>query len=256
MRRINFIGVLTLAAACTAATPSTAPVTTPAPPMTVRLDSAVPSEQFDGDNIETNLTDKLSTPQAAREMYFGEIDHYADDDADDPSEAVPVLAVRNGDAFKVVPLIGPGLTNAGWKFVGSGPHPHEIWGALDTSAGDSRSNFVLAHSTDGGATFTLQLIHKPCKLMTFFDFAMDRHGHGRATLSLDADCGKHHPGLYNFVTRDDGKTWSAAPTFEADDMNRADTVPDDEQPGGDDSPKGQRTSLRSPVPSTCTRSEN
>ena len=172
-------------------------------------------------------------------MYFGEIDHFDDDDADEPSEAVPVLAVRDGDAYKVVPMLGPGLADAGWKFVGSGPMPKEIWGALDTSAGDSRSNFVLAHSTDGGMSFTLRVFHKPCKQMAFFDFAMDRRGTGRATLSLDADCGRHHPGLYNYVTHDYGKTWST-PVFEADDMNRADTVPDDEQPGGD-APKGQRT---------------
>src|SRR5437763_94350 len=83
---------------------------------------------------------------------------------------------------------------------GAGPGPREIWGGLDTVAGSSRPRFALAHSADGGETFELVVFRKPCRLATFFDFAMDREGHGRATLSLDSDCGKYKAGLYHYET--------------------------------------------------------
>jgi len=88
------------------------------------------------------------------------------------------------------------------------------------------------------ATFELTVFTKPCKLATFFDFAMDRDGHGRASVSLDADCGEHKAGLYHYETTDDGKTWSREPRYEPDAMIRADDVPDDEQP--DAPPDGAR----------------
>jgi hypothetical protein len=105
-----------------------------------------------------------------------------------------------------------------------------VWGVLDTAAGETRPNFVLAHSTDGGTTFALREIHKPCKLALFTDFTMSRTGIGRVTLSLDTDCGSNKAGLYHYETTDHGKTWSKSPRYEPDAMIHADPVPEDEQP--------------------------
>lgn len=233
-RRLPLFSVALLAGLA-AARPATQPTAV------VKLDDAVPLERFQDDNIEANLTQKLDAPEAARELYFGEVDRYENDDADTPINAVPILAVHDGDAWKAVPLAGPGLTDAGFKFVGSGPGANEIWAVLDTAAGDSRGSVVLAHSTDGGKTLRLTPLRKPCKKMSFFDFAMDKNGIGRLSLSLDEACGNHAPGLYHQRTRDGGKSWSTPFTFEADDLHRADPVPDDEQPSAPDGPGRSKT---------------
>jgi hypothetical protein len=204
----------------------------------VKLSDARSLDDFDiDDNVQVNLTDKLSPPLAVMEVYFGEADAYRDDDDSDsgttaasPAAAIPVIAMQLGDQWKAVAVSGPGLGDAGWKYVGAGPGLREVWGVLDTSAGDSQGNFVLAHSTDGALSFALKEFRKPCKLATVFDFAMNRSGRGGVTLSLDADCGSHKAGLYHYETTDDGKNWSKIPRFEADAMIRADAVSDDEQP--------------------------
>jgi hypothetical protein len=180
--------------------------------------------------VQVNLTDKLEPPLACQLVYFGEADEYDSDDDQTPSEAMPLIAIKVGPNWKAVPLTGPGLRDAGWKYVAAGPSPKQVWGVLDTSAGETRPNFVLAHSTDGGATFTLREIHKPCKLAVFAHFAMSRSGVGRVSLWLDTDCGSSKAGLYHYETSDHGKSWSNAPRYEPDAMIHADTVPEDEQP--------------------------
>ena len=125
----------------------------------------------------------------------------------------------------------------------AGPGAKEIWGAIDTVAGDSRASFVLAHSTDGGATFAMTVFRKPTRRAEFFDFAMDRDGHGRVTVLLDGDVGSHKAGRYHYQTTDDGKTWSA-PRYEPNAMKRSDPVPDEEQP--DDGGGGTKTSSATP----------
>ncbi len=196
----------------------------------IRLSDAKPLEMIQSDEVQVNLTDKLEPPLAGDTVYFGEADQFDDDDATTPSESLPLIAFKVGLVWKAVPLTGPGLTDAGWKYVGAGPMPHEVWGVLDTSAGDTRPNFVLAHSTDGAASFTLREFHKPCKLAVISDFAMSRAGVGRVTVSLDADCGQNKAGLYHYETTDDGKTWSKNPRFEPDAMIRSNPVPDEDQP--------------------------
>jgi hypothetical protein len=217
-----------------------APTTGP----TIRLADAVPLVKLLTEDWQANLTDKLDAPQVNQALYFGELDAYTDPDADTstdaPDDAIPILAIKTDESWKAIPLVSVSLRQAGWKYVAAGPAPGEVWGALDTVAGDSRPRFVLAHSTDGGASFTLTPFTKPCKLAQFFDFAMSRDGHGRATVSLDTDCGPHQAGLYHYQTSNDGKTWSP-PTFEPDVMLRSDPVPDDEQP---DAPEpGHKTSV-------------
>jgi hypothetical protein len=210
--------------------PATTESAAAAGPRVVKLADAASLKDLTTDDRQASLTDKLAPPQATQTIYFGELDTYANDDDEEPSSAVPIIAVRDGEAWRALPLGGPGFVDAGWKYVGAGPGPREIWGGIDTVAGGSRPRFALVHSTDGGETFELIAFRKPCRLATFFDFAMDRDGHGRATLSLDSDCGKYKAGLYHYETSDDGKTWSAEPRYEADAMIRADDVPEDEQP--------------------------
>jgi hypothetical protein len=218
--------------ACIAATgahhtgsPTTAPVS-----VIVKLADAQPLGNIEDDNVQVNLTDKLSPPQANDTLYFGEIDDYSPEDDQNPIAAIPIIALHPGQDWKAVSLTGPSLVDAGWKYVGAGPSKKEIWGVLDTSAGDSRSHFVVAHSVDGGSTFSLRIFQKPCKLATVSDFVMTREGRGHVSVSLDTECGKIKPGSYSFDTIDDGKTWSDVPRFEPDAMIRADEVPDDEQP--------------------------
>jgi hypothetical protein len=238
------IALVVLVLLTSAAAPQKAESSTPATELSVRtikVVDAIPLEQLPIGDREVNLTDKLVPPQVQKTTYFGEIDQYAEDSDDNtPTSAVPIIAVRSEKHWLALPLVGAGLTDAGWSYVAAGPSPQEVWAALDTAAGDSRPNFVLAHSTDGGATFELTVFHKPCKLATFFDFAMDRQGHGRATVSLDTDCGANKAGLYHFETNDDGKNWSIKPRFEPDVMIRSDPVPDDEQP--DESDESGKTS--------------
>jgi hypothetical protein len=196
----------------------------------IRLSDAEDMADLEADDVQITLTDKLEVPDTTDTIYFGEADEFDTDDTANPTAAMPLIATHWGSTWKAVPLVGTGLTNAGWKYVGAGPGPHEVWGVLDTSAGDSRSQFVVAHSTDGAATFSLRAFRKPCRLAAVADFAMSRNGHGRVTLSLDADCGTNRAGLYHYQTTDDGKSWSKQPSYEPDAMLRADDVPDDEQP--------------------------
>jgi hypothetical protein len=222
---------------------------TTAPFSDVRLYDAKPLEDLetDNDNVQITLTDKLSPPQTALPVYFGEADAFDSDDDTTPAAALPLLALNLGGSWRAVALTGDGLMDAGWKYVGSGPARNEVWGMLDTSAGSDQPDFVLAHSTDGALTFTLKTFHKPCSLAEVSDFTMTRAGHGRVTLSLDADCGVNKAGLYRYESTDHGKTWSKIPKFEPDSMVRADTVPDDEQPQPAEKPVWTLYVRRSPT---------
>jgi hypothetical protein len=232
--------------------PASSPATSSSGPRVIKVSDGIALSDLLTDEREANLTDKLSPPQAADTVYFGELDTYADPDDDKPAAAVPIIATKTAGAWSALPLGGEGLKNAGWRYVGAGPGPREIWGALDIAAGAARSEFVLAHSTDGGATFQLSVFHKPCKLAEFFDFAMSRDGHGRASVSLDSDCGERKAGIYHFETTDDGKTWSAEPRYEPDAMVRADSVSDDEQPDERAGQGASRTSFQQRRPRMIT----
>ncbi len=209
--------------------PTTAPTTLPGP---IRLADAKPLAELTPGDLQANLTDKLSPPQTAdHPVYFGEVDEYDGPDEDAKlTSSLPVLAERDGATWRAVPVVGPGLADTGWKYVGSGPAPLEAWGVLDTTVGDGGPTVVLAHSTDGGASFQLSALAKPCPQASLSDFSMTRDGRGRVTLSLDEAVGRSRPGLYLYETDDGGRTWSVRPRFEPDGMTRADAVPDDEQP--------------------------
>jgi hypothetical protein len=203
----------------------------------VKLSDAKPLGDLEtDDDVQVNLTDKLDLPLVATTVYFGEADAYDSDDDKTPVGSIPIIAQHVGSQWKAVPVAGPGLADAGWKYVAGGPGPREVWGVLDTSAGDSQADFVVAHSVDGAMSFSLQKFHKPTKLAAVYDFAMSRRGQGRVTLSLDTDTGHNKAGLYHYRTSDDGKTWSNMPEYEPDAMVRADTVTDDEQPAPAEKP--------------------
>ncbi len=237
--RVRFTGsLLVLLGVCIcigAAGPSTQPGG-----HVVKLSDAVPLNTLAINDLEVNLTDKLTPPATTQNIYFGELDDYGNDpDNDEPIAALPIIAVRRDGIWLAVPLAGEGMRDAGWHYVAAGPGAKEIWGAIDTVAGESRSSFVLAHSTDGGETFEMTAFRKPARRAEFFDFAMSADGHGRATVSLDADTSSHKAGLYHYQTNDDGKTW-LAPRYEPDAMKRAVPVPDEEQP--DEPAGGTKTS--------------
>jgi hypothetical protein len=219
--------------ACGATAPPHPPTTAPTTlPTSISLSEATPLADLVPGNLQANMTDKLSPPQTAdRTVYFGEVDQYDGDDEDAKViSSLPILAVKDGDDWRAVPMVGRGLADTGWKYVGAGPRPREVWGVLDTTAGDGDTEFVVAHATDGGNTFALSSFHKPCRQASVYDFAMDRAGNGRITLSLDEAVGRHKPGLYHYETTDGGATWTPKPRFEPDAMVRAESVPDEEQP--------------------------
>ena len=224
---------------------TTGPTTAATPvPGTVRLADAKPLTDLTTGDLTANLTDKLAPPQTSeRTVYFGEVDAYDGPDEDAKViSALPILAVKDGATWRAVPVVGPGLADTDWRYVGAGPGQREAWGVLDAAVGDGGPTFVLAHSTDGGGTFALATLRKPCPQADVSDFAMTRGGRGRVTLSLDETVGPNHPGLYHYETADGGRTWSARPRFEPDNMVRADSVPDDEQPDpGTDAGKTGKT---------------
>jgi hypothetical protein len=223
-----------------AAPPADAPATT-RPADTVSLDQAKPLATFETDGQETAFTDKLRPPLASQTLYFGEVDSFDGPDSADPSATVPVIAVKDDDGFKAVAVPLKSAANTAWKYVAAGPAAGSIWGCLDTATGESGKSVIVAHSTDGGATFSFMTFKKPCKMAVFYDFGMTRDGHGRVTIALDTDCGKHKAGLYHYETTDAGVTWPAEPRFEPDAMIHSETVPEDEQPDADEGKKTTKT---------------
>ena len=242
-RRLSLAMLVLLAAAA----PATRPTTTG--PSTVRLADAKPLAELTPAGLQAEMTDVLSPPRVAdHAVYFGTVNAYAGDGDDaELTSALPVIALKEGDRWRAVPLVGRGLANAGWRYVGAGPRRGEVWAVLDTVVGDDAPTFTIAHSTNGGRTFALTAYDKPCPQASVYDFALARDGHGRVTLSLDTSVGHHRPGLYHYDTADGGRTWATAPRFEPDAMVRADSVPDDDQPEAFDRADGKKTALRPPA---------
>ena len=91
----------------------------------VKLSDAKPLGDLElEDDLQINLTDKLSPPLTAMQVYFGEADAYAPgDDADGdgdtaaatPAASIPVIALHLGPQWKAVPVTGAALADTGWK---------------------------------------------------------------------------------------------------------------------------------------------
>lgn len=189
-----------------------------------------------GESAEFAFKLKVKGDGDAHTLYFGEMRNGDD-------QLQPLIGIRNGQQYKVVKLRQE-WGNDQWRGVFSGPKSSDIWGVLDQSDTDEDGNpddsgqtdeVTFAHSDDGGKTFHVATLHKPCHKATFADLVMARNGHGRVTLSLAEDCGKFKMGLYHYRTTDGGKSFQR-PQFEADNTKPADDVPDEEQPmSGDQS---------------------
>ena len=86
----------------------------------VRLADAVPLQTLTPAGWVDNLTDKLDSPAAAT-RYFGELDEFDDDDADKPSDTVPIIARKGDDGgWTAVALLGGHFAGDGWRYVARG----------------------------------------------------------------------------------------------------------------------------------------
>ena len=163
-----------------------------------------------------------------RTLYFGEMRNGDD-------QFMPVVGTRNGQQYKIVKVESEWGYDQ-WTGVFSGPRPGDVWAVLDQGDDSAEGVHVnrtdevtLVRSADGGRTFQVATLRKPCHKAAFNDLVMSRDGHGRVTLSLGEDCGKFKMGLYHYRTTDGGKSFQR-PQFEADNTKPAEEVPDEEQP--------------------------
>src|SRR5256885_1360883 len=178
---------------------------------------------------EPNLSHQLRLSRGGR-IYFGTLNTYDNDDQ--ATSSVPIIAKREGDNWRAIAIRDARLKNAAWSYVGGGPNRGEIWGVLDASLDDDQPDLLLAHSTDGGATFVLSALGKPDAAAEYDSFCIGPGGSGRVTLYRYPDPEEKNaskPGFYHYRTNDGGKTWSK-PEFEPDVMWPARDVPDDDQP--------------------------
>jgi hypothetical protein len=222
-----------------AAGPSGTPTTQPSKLQTLRLSDAIDLDKLTKDT-EVNLTHQLNLSHGGR-IYFGELDSYDDDD--NQTASIPILAKKVHGQWKALPINDSRLKNANWAYVAAGPNRGEVWGVLDASLDDNQPDLLLAHSTDGGATFELSPLHKPDEVASFESFCIGPDNKGRITVyvSSEDDAKTAKPGYYNFRTTDGGKTWSPATDYEPDAMTPAKDVPDEDQPDSDDA-KGKAVS--------------
>lgn len=215
-----------------AAGPSIAPTTQPSKLQTLRLSDAVDLDTLTKD-VEVNLTHQLNLSHGGH-IYFGELDTYDDDN--NVTASVPILAKKLHGNWKALPINDSRLMNANWAYVGAGPNRGEVWGVLDASLDDNQPDLLIAHSTDGGATFDLTPLPKPDEVASFDSFCIGPDGKGRITvyISADDDAKNAKPGYYSFRTTDGGKSWSPATDYEPDAMTPAKDVPDEDQPDSGD----------------------
>jgi hypothetical protein len=229
--------VLTIAchAACAAAPTTTHPTTHATTQSNIiRKSDAIDLERIEKDGGESTMWYQLKSKTGGR-ICFGQLDVF--DDKDDVTSTDPVISwVDADDHWSAIKITDDRLRNAGWVSVVSGPASGEIWGVLDHNLDDRMKEIVLVHSTDAGATFDITSIRKPKAIADYGSFAMDRNGHGRLTLYLEATHGRRNdrPGYYHYRTTNGGKTWTT-PEYEPDATVPADDVPDDDQPS--ESPK-------------------
>jgi hypothetical protein len=189
-----------------------------------------------GESTEFAFKLKVKAGGEPRTLYFGEMRNGDD-------QLLPVLGTRTGSQYKIVKLRQDWGSDQ-WRGVFAGPKSSDVWGVLDQADEDDEGNkddsnmtdaVTLVRSEDGGRTFQIATLHKPCRKATFTDLVMARNGHGRVTLSLAEDCGKFKMGVYHYRTTDGGKSFQR-PQFEPDNTKPADDVPDEEQPmSGDQS---------------------
>ncbi len=206
-----------------AAPPATEPSASASPTVTLKLESAVPSNQVEHDDWELSLPSQL--PFKDRPLLFGDVATFDDDDK--ATASIPIVAYKHGDSLLTLKIEDPRLKNASWAYIASGPAKDELWGVLDASTDDKQLDLVLVHSTDAGSTLALTSIPKPHPAAVFDSFCMDKDGHGRVSMYVYRDQARlKHAGYYHYRTNDGGKTWSAA-DHEPDAMTPATDAPDE-----------------------------
>ena len=203
-------------------------------PRTIRFaDGAQAIDHFQADDHDVDLRNVIHFDEknSAADVYFGQCERTNADG--DVTETFPlIVATVNGKkgGWRGLSLADPRLANAEWQFVAAGPGDNEMWGILDDTLTDKGKIVLLAHSTDGGAAWTISSIDKPFEAGGYDSFAMDVAGRGRLTVYVAPT--KNHPrrgGFYHFRTTDGGKTW-LPPEHEPDGLDPADQVPEDEDP--------------------------
>jgi len=237
MKTLNLaiLSMLLLATGC-ASIAHADPTTKPADGgKTLKLSDAVDLNSLVKEG-EANLSHQLNLSRGGR-IYFGTIDTYDNDDKQIAS--LPIIAKKNGDSWKALPIRDDRLKDAAWSYVGGGPMRGELWGVLDAGLDEDQADLLLAHSIDGGATFTLAALRKPDPAADFDSFCIGPDKKGRVTLYLapDPNAKKMTAGYYHFRSTDGGATWSK-PEYEPDVMWPAKDVPDDDQPAAQEEAEG------------------
>ena len=129
------------------------------------------------------------------------------------------------------------MKDAAWSYVGGGPHRGEVWGVLDAASMRINPNLLLAHSSDGGATFTLVALHKPDPKADFDSFCIGPDKKGRVTVyvSPDPDSRIDQARLLP-LSHERRREDVVRPEYEPDVMWPAHDVPDEDQPAAPDQP--------------------
>ena len=224
----SFLLLATLAVAgctqpMTPAGTSPATVTLPIQWITISQSESQPLIKLRPSGTTIDLAFKLKTPLADHLFYFGEMEN-------NDQQMMPFVAIKENGRMQALRLEKEWGSDR-WTMVCAGPNAGEVWGVLDQPKDDPGDTFSLVHSADGGKSWQVGSIHKPCDAAGFVDLVMAKNGKGRFTLMLDADCpsnAKLKAGLYHYRTTDGGKTW-AAPEYEPDATRPAEEVPEEEQ---------------------------
>jgi hypothetical protein len=201
-------------------------------PHVLRMNDSIDLAKLLRADEQVNLTHKLNMQHDGGTIYFGELDTY--DDEDQLASSAPIIVRKSGTRWRGIRVSDPRLKDANWAYVGAGPKPGEIWGILDQSsdiADEVQAELIIAHSTDGGQTFSLMPLPKPNDAASFDSICIGPNGRGRLTMYLSSeDESTERPGFYHFQTSDSGRTWARAARYEADALSAAQSVSDDEQP--------------------------
>jgi hypothetical protein len=193
----------------------------------IRMSSALDYAKLRTDDGDVQLGTKLQLAKGGT-IYFGAINTYDEDE--NVNSSIPIIARLNDGKWKMLRIDDKRLHDADWSYVAAGPHRGEIWGMLDRALDAKQPDLLIAHSIDGGATFSQTALHKPNAVADFDSFCLGPDGNGRLTLyASGADESVDRPGFYHYRTTDGGRTWSG-PSYEPDAMSPGEDVPDEEQP--------------------------
>ncbi len=204
-----------------------APATTQASasPRKLSITDGKPIAHYREGEREVDLRNRISY-EGGNDLYFGQADTY---DGDEVKSTLPLVVASVKGSWLALSLEDPRLKDAEWQLVASGPADGEIWGVLDDSLNHKAKVLLLAHSTDYGKRWSVVSVEKPFGSGDFDSFCMDKSGRGRLSIYISQDAKHpHRAGFYHLRTTDAAKTWSA-PEHEADGLDPAEDIPEDEE---------------------------